>query len=537
MRIEIDGSAAPGLATVHIIISDLHLSQGRKGRDPWHPMEDFRSDREFVLMLRHLIEKHGPEARIVLRLNGDIFDFMATPYKGSYLAVSTLEAALEEFRTIAEGHAEFFEGLRDFLAARPDVEAVFTIGNHDQDLAWPELQEALRDLVAPPDGRRRVRFVREERVGPVAILHGDQFDPLNAVPPDEQMFITDKKGGSILPVAFLTVLLTHGALLPLVKHPAMLLSPAAICFGLLEFVAAMVIIGWIWGKIYFSDRVQKRWLKRHDEGGKFMNYPLPYRIHAGLAMTLKRLFTPDLGRVQDHGAIWSKTIARSPYWAPLMLAYLLSDILLHVFFIDLLSVRRKANLMTYLRVLGSTMHADRIDAELESFAKEHPEVKYVVAGHTHGLCVKVINVAERVMTYLNTGTWVEQRDMILPAVATVTRLPRLEAFFRRIALYVRKKPFMALAVGFVHACAGALPFLADLAFGWSIGPWAWLFPPFSLFLLLWRFSFTEYGSKPFRKLTGVRLEQYADGAIRVIMCEYLPPLPGEAGTGRFENAL
>lgn len=540
MQIEIDSSAAPRVVTVHVIVSDFHLSQGRKKKGPWHRMEDFRSDREFVAMLWHLVEKYGPQVKIKIRLNGDIFDFMATPYKGSYLAVSTVEAALEEFRTIADGHEEFFTGLREFLAANPNVEVVFTIGNHDQDLAWPELQEAVRDLIAPLDGRHRVRFVREERVGPVHVCHGDRFDKLNAVPPEEEMFITDKKGGGILPFAFLTVLLLHGAILSLWKDPSLLLSPGSVALGFLEFVALMSIVGWIWGKVYFSEKAQAFLQKRFpqlEEGKKFINYPLPYRMHAGLAMTLKRLFMPDMGRVQDHGAIWISTIARSPYWAPVMWVFLVSDILVHLFFIDVLSVRRKANLKIYWQVLASTMHADRIDEELERFAKENPEVKYVVAGHTHILGVKTINVADRVMMYLNSGTWVEQRDMVLPSVKTVTRAPRLEAFFRRIALHVRKVPFTALAIALVHACFGAMPFLVDTVFGWSLGVWAFVFPAVSLFLLLWRFSYTEYTGKPFRKLTGVRVEEFEDGGIQVAMCEYLPPLPGESGTGRIENAL
>lgn len=523
-----ESASAPRVGTANYIYSDSHLGQGRQKNGEWHRMEDFRSDHEFALMLRHIHERHAPDVVVKLRKNGDIVDFMGLPYKGSYLAVPTVEAALEEFRLAAAGHHEYFEALRWFMSARPTAEIVYTIGNHDQDMAWPELQEAVRALIVPSDQFHRVRFVREERVGPAVICHGDRFDALNAVPSDEEMFITDKKGGGTLPIAFLAVLLTHGAIVPLFKSPGLLLSPGVVALGLVEFLALMVIVGWAWSKFYFW-----KWGKSQ----RFMNYPFAYYMNAGLGMTLKRLFMPDMGRVQDHGAIWTTTIARSPYWAPVMWMYLTSDILFHMFFIDRLSVRRKASLRTILSLLGSTMHADRIDEELDRYAKEHPDVKYVVAGHTHVLGMKNVNVGDRVMTYLNSGTWVEQRDMVLPDVKTVTRFPRLEAFFRRILLTIRRAPLMSSAIVLVHACFAALPFLSAAVFGWSFGLWAYLVPALSLFLLLWRFSYTEYKGTPFTKLTLVQLDEFNGGEIQIALNCYKPPAPGEAGFGRFENAL
>lgn len=523
-----ESASAPRVRTAHYIFSDFHLGQGRQEDGEWHRMEDFRSDREFALMLRHIHERHAPDEVVKLHANGDIFDFMAVPYRGSYLAVPTVEAALEEFRAIAAGHPEFFAALRWFMSVRPNAVIEETIGNHDQDLAWTELQDALRAQIVPPDQFQRVRFVREGRVGPVVIRHGDQFDRLNAVPSDEEMFITDKKGGGTLPIAFLIVLLTHGAILSLIKRPGLLFSPGTVALGLVEFLALMVIVGWAWSKLYFW-----KWGKSQ----RFMNYPFAYYMNAGLGMTLKRLFMPDMGRMQDHGAIWVTTIARSPYWAPVMWLYLTSDILFHMFFIDRLSVRRKASLKTIWRLLASTMHEDRIDEELDRYAKEHPDVKYVVAGHTHVFGVKNVNVGDRVMMYLNAGTWVEMRDMVQPQIKTVTRFPRVEAFFRRILLTWRRAPATSLAVAFVHACFASLPFLSDVAFGWSFGFWAYLFPALSLFLLIWRYSYTEYKGTPFTKLTLAQLDEYENGEIAIVLNRYLPPAPGEEGNGRFENAL
>jgi hypothetical protein len=289
----------------------------------------------------------------------------------------------------------------------------------------------------------------------------------------------------------------------------------------------MAIVGWAWGKLYYS-----KWGKAQS----FMNYPLPYYMNSGPGMRLRK-FVPDAGRMQDHGAIWIITIARSPYWMPVMLLYMIGDTLFHKFFFDLLSVRRKTTLKTVIGQLANTMHADRIDGELDRYAKENPEVKYVVAGHTHVMGVKNINIGDRVMMYLNSGTWIEQRDMILPQVKAVTRHPRLEAFFRRVLLTIRREPIFSLAVVCVHAGFALLPTLTDVAFDWSLGFWAYLFPLVSLFLLLWRLSYTEYKGTPFKKLTLVQLDEYEGGESQIALNCYRPPAAVESGCGRFENAL
>jgi UDP-2,3-diacylglucosamine pyrophosphatase LpxH len=539
-----DIAPAPKLVRARIIYSDFHLGQGRRPDGSWHPMEDFRSDREFAQMLRHLHESYAPDVRLELHGNGDVFDFMATPFDGKYWAVPTVEAAMAEIKLISDNHPEFFAALRWILLVRPEAEVIFTLGNHDQDLAWPEVQAFLRTLLAQPGQEHRVRFVRKEHIGPVDIYHGDEHDPLNAVPSDEEMFITDQKGGSILLIAFLVVLLTHGALLPLISSPGLLLSGNFVFLGLLEFIAMFVIIGWAWGKLYFSEwAVAYRARKRARDGKppetrpKFMNYPYTYYMNAGLGMTLKRKFMPDMGRLQDHGAIWILTMARSPYWAPIIWIYLCADILFHMFFIDQLSVRRKVNLKMVMKILRSTTRPDQIDAELERYAKEHPDVKYVVAGHTHQLGLKNVNVAGRVMLYLNPGTWVDQRDMVLPTVQTKTSFPRLEAFFRRIVLYWIRSPIAAMAVTMVHLLVALLPYAVATYFGWGAGLWSYLIPTLSFFLLLWRFSYTEYRGRPFVKRTVVKLEEYDTGDIQPAIEEYLPPVDGEDGTGRFENAF
>ncbi|OGR09357.1 MAG: hypothetical protein A2341_01965 [Deltaproteobacteria bacterium RIFOXYB12_FULL_58_9] len=59
-----------------IVLSDLHLGEGSSGRPRRHlPMEDFFYDNELCRLLEHLRWEYEP-SRLVLVLNGDIFDFL-----------------------------------------------------------------------------------------------------------------------------------------------------------------------------------------------------------------------------------------------------------------------------------------------------------------------------------------------------------------------------------------------------------------------------------------------------------------------------
>jgi hypothetical protein len=125
----------------------------------------------------------------------------------------------------------------------------------------------------------------------------------------------------------------------------------------------------------------------------------------------------------------------------------------------------------------------------------------------------------------------------MPTVKTVTRHPRLEAFFLRTLMTIRREPIFSLTVTVVHFCFALVPSLLDWSLDWSLGFWAYLFPPVSLFLLLWRLSYTEYKGTPFKKLTLVQLDEYEGGEMQVALNCYRPPAAMETGYGRFENAL
>ncbi len=147
---------------------------------------------------------------------GDTFDFLKTPVDGRYPTRITAQVALEKLEAIHGAHEDFFQALRAFLSG-PDRSAVFLLGNHDLELAFPEVQ----GRIAHHAGGRNVRFPGlAYEVGDVLVEHGMQGDPLFALdPPDERFHLVDGERVLALPwgaVALLDVALPlHGQLHPL----------------------------------------------------------------------------------------------------------------------------------------------------------------------------------------------------------------------------------------------------------------------------------------------------------------------------------
>jgi len=159
-----------------LIVSDLHLGAGR---DPttglYSPLEDFFADRDFAAFLDHysghysgdtthadhgdlhtspvattstpvLSEAEGPphSHTPTLVLNGDTFNLSETdePPTGDFADVAT-----QQLYRIAAGHPVSFTALRDWLTAGNQI--VILYGNHDWELALPQVQQTLRQLLTP----------------------------------------------------------------------------------------------------------------------------------------------------------------------------------------------------------------------------------------------------------------------------------------------------------------------------------------------------------------------------------------------------
>ncbi len=188
------------MASLHtVVLSDIHLADAEPA-DPARPLwrrylraEHF-PDESLLRFLGHLRGlTHGEPCALVL--NGDIFDFdvvKAVPDEAAQdalgLTVGWLETARglhpEEpksewkMRRILAAHPTLLAGLRDFVHEGNDL--VFVFGNHDLELHWPAVQDALLGALGVCEERQHAVRICEwfYRAGDdTLVTHGNQLDP------------------------------------------------------------------------------------------------------------------------------------------------------------------------------------------------------------------------------------------------------------------------------------------------------------------------------------------------------------------------
>lgn len=171
------------------VTSDLHVGGGDSH-------DEFCWDDLFANWLQKI---SGPDSTLVL--NGDTFVFdkipplEVDPDLPSYLLWG-VERSMEKLEAAIAAHPGFFEGLRLFIASGAEVR--FTIGNHDLDLVWPEVQQRISEKIDPGD-TGRISF---HNVGTVFanswIQHGHQFEPFNATDDPEHFIHVGPDGNEYL---------------------------------------------------------------------------------------------------------------------------------------------------------------------------------------------------------------------------------------------------------------------------------------------------------------------------------------------------
>ena len=205
--------AVLGTPTRILTVSDLHLGQGK---DPvtgrYCRRENFFADEAFG---RLLADHHAAEGGALLVFNGDTFDFLrvvarptderdldewadllarsGSPERpGQREDLSRSERAyglrthdyksVWKLLVIRRGHPEFFAALERWVQQGGTI--VFVKGNHDLELHWPLVQQAIRQLIGgtAPDGASHVHFCQAGfQLANVYFEHGHRFERTTTV--------------------------------------------------------------------------------------------------------------------------------------------------------------------------------------------------------------------------------------------------------------------------------------------------------------------------------------------------------------------
>ena len=171
-----------------VVMSDIEIGAGGVTDD--YPQSE---------ALGQLIQKYNaaPYADIPLDLvfNGDTFDLLKVAVDGDYPRHVTAKVALAKLARVQAAHPPFFDALKVFLqhqAARRSVH--FTVGNHDPEVLFVSVQDAIRERLDCAD---RVHFPGFGlAIGDVWIEHGAQADPLFAM--DERRVFVNHHGQRLL---------------------------------------------------------------------------------------------------------------------------------------------------------------------------------------------------------------------------------------------------------------------------------------------------------------------------------------------------
>jgi UDP-2,3-diacylglucosamine pyrophosphatase LpxH len=170
------------------VISDLHIG-GTKGS----PI--FNQSAELAALVQFLTQRTA-SGSIGLVIDGDFIDLLAEDLPGYVASPRDAENALQAILSHAD-FSQVWTTLKGFVRVAHHI-LVVVLGNHDLELMYPNVQEAIRQYLAEDDEAARGRIVfatsgagyccevgkRDGRRASVLCVHGNEFDSWNAVSPE-----------------------------------------------------------------------------------------------------------------------------------------------------------------------------------------------------------------------------------------------------------------------------------------------------------------------------------------------------------------
>jgi UDP-2,3-diacylglucosamine pyrophosphatase LpxH len=178
-----------------VVISDLHLGEPEPSGSAWqlHRQRRFFPDGDVANLAREICARLGPNDRLEWVFGGDVFELDgARVVDGeSHFADDGRgpEEARDALTRVIDAHPVLFDAVAKLVAAGHRV--VFVAGNHDAQLTYPEVAEALVESIlrrveamtptsshgADLRERVRVRPWFHRTLGDVHVEHGHQYDP------------------------------------------------------------------------------------------------------------------------------------------------------------------------------------------------------------------------------------------------------------------------------------------------------------------------------------------------------------------------
>lgn len=401
------------MSSTKVIVSDLHLADG-------HPIFDGFTEAsqaafEGLLRATESAEPLGQADDVELIINGDGFDFLATP---PYDTGETIEiaTALEKMHLIAAAHQPFFEALGAFLA-QPGHRITIITGNHDVELRSAEVRAAMTRAIGIEPDNTLLSFCPARFYEPtpdIYIEHGNQYDFWNRTLPgiwDEQGQLIDSHPQSIslcpgsryFQHAGLPLNLNYPYFDHLEPSINILRQMALLC--LLNPTMVREIVQHV-TELMAEPRQVLANLASGEEH-------IPSRLFSE-AMLDFLAFQQDMERrfgASEAAAPDDSQVAQNTLMEYTMLQETLKLPLLE-------AVAAVCTPTTYLMGEG-------VARDMHRLLRERPALRYAIAGHTHMVRIDLINDGKQ--SYLNTGSWTSR--VATPAPGEVT--PALVDWLRR----------------------------------------------------------------------------------------------------------
>lgn len=417
------------------IVSDLHLCE----EEPIHPKytlwkkyktREFFFDEEFAEFLKKIRELAGGE-KVELVLNGDIFDFdsftklpEAPPYYISWLERRRGLHPQEEKSTykisqILQDHAVWVRALREFIMAENPV--VFIIGNHDLELHFTNVQEAIIQALSLPEAfLKYVRFNEWFYIsnGDTLIEHGNQYDPYcmaqDPVNPYVQRFNRIEIRVPFGNLATRYLINGMGFFNPHVDSNYIMTPKEYVVFFFKYISRAQpfLIVTWLWGSVVtlvqsFRDRLRPPLTDPLGIEDRVENIAYKSNATPRMVRELKELFVAP--------AASYPMIILKELWLDRALLVLSVIIFLYILFLQIGSVFHISMgwavlpfllfvpfFLFYSRSVKSVVHEFKEPQEsILSLAGQITKVSRIVYGHTHHVRHEMIGAIE----HLNCGTW------------------------------------------------------------------------------------------------------------------------------------